>query len=473
MTIWRFSNKNQGTPRDFFDGGSATIPRTKWEMRRDTDARRVLTLLADGEPFWTTDTDALYVGDGVTLGGILIGDIAANRFKVKVTSADTTADYLLAKLVAGGGITLTKNNPAGNETITITGKLGDVVGPSSATNDALVRFDTTTGKLVQNGLVTSSDLGELKFVKSIQNSTTTWGGYDDWLDGATYVTTDTVKSATYIGYETLPYVCILGHTANDFNNKPGVGTEWELYWELDTSAVENLYVYGPVIFDAGASFNREGVRDVGHVKFRTQTTNYSGTLRMPETTTENWELLWPIDAPAEAELSLMCDTTDGKLAQLYWGTPGIGAVLGTYGENGQILVTNGVDTIEWQHRPYDLKFFQSGKPTSGQVVYCERLARSVTFADDFAGSYATAETGATLEAVYTISAATGLGSFSSIGTITFAAAGSGGVQAAVIATSGGTVSLSAGDRIKVTAPATVDASLANVSWVLKPSSLVF
>jgi len=38
---------------------------------------------------------------------------------------------------------------------------GDVVGPGSSTNDALVRFDTTTGKLLQNSTATLSDAGTL------------------------------------------------------------------------------------------------------------------------------------------------------------------------------------------------------------------------------------------------------------------------------------------------------------------------
>lgn len=38
---------------------------------------------------------------------------------------------------------------------------GDVVGPSSATDNAIVRFDTTTGKLIQNSTATLSDAGLL------------------------------------------------------------------------------------------------------------------------------------------------------------------------------------------------------------------------------------------------------------------------------------------------------------------------
>jgi hypothetical protein len=36
---------------------------------------------------------------------------------------------------------------------------GDVVGPSSATDNAIARFDTTTGKLIQNSVVTMDDTG--------------------------------------------------------------------------------------------------------------------------------------------------------------------------------------------------------------------------------------------------------------------------------------------------------------------------
>ena len=41
------------------------------------------------------------------------------------------------------------------------GATGDVVGPASATDEALARFDTTTGKLIQNSAATLSDAGLL------------------------------------------------------------------------------------------------------------------------------------------------------------------------------------------------------------------------------------------------------------------------------------------------------------------------
>ena len=54
-------------------------------------------------------------------------------FKVKVSSDDTTANTLLAKLTAGGGITLTETNPGANEEITIDADALSVVSTNDTT----------------------------------------------------------------------------------------------------------------------------------------------------------------------------------------------------------------------------------------------------------------------------------------------------------------------------------------------------
>ena len=64
-------------------------------------------------------------------------------------------------------VLLTTHGPQGPAgTITGTGT-GDVVGPASATDNALARFDTTTGKLIQNGALVLDDNGNLTGVRSI------------------------------------------------------------------------------------------------------------------------------------------------------------------------------------------------------------------------------------------------------------------------------------------------------------------
>lgn len=49
------------------------------------------------------------------------------------------------------------------------GGTGDVVGPSSATDNAIARFDSTTGKLIQNSTVTVSDAGDMAGVNSLSS----------------------------------------------------------------------------------------------------------------------------------------------------------------------------------------------------------------------------------------------------------------------------------------------------------------
>ena len=71
---------------------------------------------------------------------------------------NTTGNTLTkSTLTAGSGVTIT--NGTGSITISASGSGGDVVGPASATDNAIARFDLTTGKLIQNSAVYISDTG--------------------------------------------------------------------------------------------------------------------------------------------------------------------------------------------------------------------------------------------------------------------------------------------------------------------------
>jgi hypothetical protein len=70
---------------------------------------------------------------------------------------------------------------------------GDVVGPTGATDNAVARFDTTTGKLIQNSTVTINDNGTIEAVNGIAFDTTpisaptaegslSWNSSDGTLD---------------------------------------------------------------------------------------------------------------------------------------------------------------------------------------------------------------------------------------------------------------------------------------------------
>ena len=68
-------------------------------------------------------------------------------------NAGLLRDYAMAGIVAGTGITVSAVDPSTNTVdISITPGVGtgDVLGPSSAVNNSVARFDTTTGKLIQD-----------------------------------------------------------------------------------------------------------------------------------------------------------------------------------------------------------------------------------------------------------------------------------------------------------------------------------
>ena len=81
-----------------------------------------------------------------------VGEIAVNLADQKLYSKNAGGTVI----VVGQGV----------------GGAGDVVGPSSATDNALARYDGTTGKLIQNGIVTQDDNGTLANVNAISFDTT-------------------------------------------------------------------------------------------------------------------------------------------------------------------------------------------------------------------------------------------------------------------------------------------------------------
>jgi hypothetical protein len=76
-----------------------------------------------------------------TAGNLVAGELAINTADGKLFYKDSA------------GVVQTIASKAG--------ALGDVVGPASATDNAVSRFDLTTGKLIQNSLVTISDTGAI------------------------------------------------------------------------------------------------------------------------------------------------------------------------------------------------------------------------------------------------------------------------------------------------------------------------
>lgn len=112
-----------------------------------------------------------------------------------VTNLQTTLDGKQPTLVSGTNIKTINGSSvlgAGDIVVSGGGGTGDIAGPATSTDNAIARFDGTTGKVVQNSIATLSDTGDL-FI------------------GDTYI------SSTYIGVDT-----IQGYTEM---NAPGIVTD--------------------------------------------------------------------------------------------------------------------------------------------------------------------------------------------------------------------------------------------------------
>jgi hypothetical protein len=96
--------------------------------------------------------------------------ISASGTYPSFTVTNTAPDQTVV-LTAGTGISTSGTYP--NFTITNTSPSlgGDVVGPASSTDNAIARFDTTTGKLLQNSVVLVDDTGAVTGVTTLAAST--------------------------------------------------------------------------------------------------------------------------------------------------------------------------------------------------------------------------------------------------------------------------------------------------------------
>jgi hypothetical protein len=114
-------------------------------------------------------------------------------------------------------------NSAGTVTLlaSTSGASGDVVGPASATDNALARFDLTTGKLIQNSVGILSDTGALSGLTDItaSGSVTLSGGTANgvlYLNGSKVATSGTalVFDGTNLGVGVAPVIGTLSVNTN-------------------------------------------------------------------------------------------------------------------------------------------------------------------------------------------------------------------------------------------------------------------
>lgn len=106
--------------------------------------------------------------DAVTSVNGLTGTVVLTATDVGATPATSGTSILYGNGTGGtSNVTIGTGVSFAGGTLSATGTGGDVVGPASSTNNAIARFDTTTGKLLQNSVVTIDDSGNISGANSI------------------------------------------------------------------------------------------------------------------------------------------------------------------------------------------------------------------------------------------------------------------------------------------------------------------
>jgi hypothetical protein len=133
--------------------------------------------------------------------------------------------------------------------------VGDVVGPGSATDNAIVRFDSTTGKLVQNSAATVSDDGIIRsatnsganavsvplvnWMQLIADYTLTSAGTEQKAFNTTTNGTLTLPTGVYY-FDCWLYLTTMSATSGNLAFDPiGAGTAVTDRWGQTTVGVDN------------------------------------------------------------------------------------------------------------------------------------------------------------------------------------------------------------------------------------------
>ena len=205
--------------------------------------------------------NALTAGTGISYSAGTTYDGSA-----AITISNSAPDQTVV-LTDGTGISTSGTYP--NFTITNTSPSlgGDVVGPSSATDNAVARYDTTTGKLIQNSLVLIGDTGNVTGVNALTAESLT------------------VNDNTTLGFSNTDTLDVRARIISDLepnaNNAKDIGTSgrnWrDGFFGRNLSTV-NLEVTGTTSFDGQQGTSGQVLTSAGTGATPTWTTPTTGTV---------------------------------------------------------------------------------------------------------------------------------------------------------------------------------------------------
>ena len=176
-----------------------------------------------------------------------VGEIAVNLADQKLYSKNSSGTVI----VVGQGV----------------GGSGDVVGSSSSTDNALARYDGTTGKLIQNSVVIVDDTGSVTGVNAltaeslvVNNNATIGSSNTDTLDVRSRIVSD------------------LDPNSNNAKDIGSSGRNWRDGFFGRTLSTVNIEVTGTTSFDGSQGISGQVLTSAGTGNTPTWTTPTTGTV---------------------------------------------------------------------------------------------------------------------------------------------------------------------------------------------------
>ena len=157
-------------------------------------------------------------GTAVVAGG---GTGATSFTAYAVLTGGTTSTNPIQAIASVGiaGEVLTSNGAGALPTFQANAS-GDVIGPGSSTDNALVRWDGTTGKLIQNGVITEDDTGNLSISAAVSGGS---------LSALVANTSNTASATAFFEAQ------VAGSTASDAYYRADISGGQAWTWGLDNS----------------------------------------------------------------------------------------------------------------------------------------------------------------------------------------------------------------------------------------------